>query len=128
MPIEHVPYVEPLSHPLVAAWRGYFQGIWYAVKGWKETETLRQPNPFSGVLLAAHSVTAQTTTPAGLSPALNDVVLLQPDWGGGTAQTVLFSAQVLTAGQLRWQAYNYGAGSILMGVNDVDFRVILFHQ
>lgn len=129
MPINNIPYLESLATPQIeTGWRAWFESVYRAVRGWRETEFARLANPFSGVLLAAHSVTTQTTTPAGLGPSLDDVVLLQPIWSTAAHTTVLFTAKGAINKQLIWYAYNYGTSSVTMGSNDLSFEVILFHQ
>lgn len=130
MPIQNIPYTESLATPQIErGWRSWFESVYRAVRGWRETESANQANPFQGVLLGAHTVSTQTTTPSGLGPIFGDIVVLQPNWDTGAEQTVLFTAKATTIGTLVWYAYNYGTvGVTIANASDLSFRVLLIHQ
>lgn len=128
MPIQNIPYFEDIVNPLPSGWRSWLESVYKAVRGWRETEVVTFPNPFSGILVGAGTVATQTTTPTNITIDLGDTILLQPRWQAAAHTTMLFTVQTTAVNTLVWYAYNYGPSSVTLGSGDMSFKLIIFHQ
>ncbi len=128
MPIDQVPYVEPLTNPLVAAWRSYFQSVWTALRGWKRTGFFLVANPMTTTVFANSYRVEVLDAPAGALVDYDSVIHITPKWSSGN-ETVIFEAQGTSAGQIAYTAHNYGASNIDLGTSGPDsFYLLIFNQ